>query len=117
MTSSVRAKRAADQKAANRREEEMRLAKLEGRILEAEEIVKQEAPEEPVAEKPAPNQRDHLMDCLRYYINCEPEYVVPDKEKAEPSIVWKEFQEWKKPKPSGPDDIDNPMKIGPGLAR
>ena len=54
MTSSVRAKRAADQKAANRREEEMRLAKLEGRIAEAEEIVKQEAPEEPVAEKPAP---------------------------------------------------------------
>ena len=70
-----------------------------------------------VAEKPAPNQRDHLMDCLRYYINCEPEYVVPDKEKAEPSVVWKEFQEWKKPKPSGPDDIGNPMKIGPGLAR
>ena len=53
MTSSVRAKRAADQKAANRREEEMRLAKLEGRILEAEEIVKQAAPEEPVAETPA----------------------------------------------------------------
>ena len=46
MTSSVRAKRAADQKAANRREEEMRLAKLEGRILEAEEIVKKEAPED-----------------------------------------------------------------------
>ena len=54
MTSSVRAKRAADQKAANRKEEEMRLAKLEGRILEADEIVKQAAPEEPVAEKPAP---------------------------------------------------------------
>ena len=53
MTSSVRAKRAADQKAANRREEEMRLAKLEGRILEAEEIVKKEAPEAPVAERAA----------------------------------------------------------------
>jgi len=31
MTSSVRAKRAADQKAANRKEEDMRLAKLEMR--------------------------------------------------------------------------------------
>jgi len=59
MTSSVRAKRAADQKAANRKEEEIRLAKLEGRILEAEEIVKKAAPEEPVAEtlEPAPKKK------------------------------------------------------------
>ena len=70
-----------------------------------------------VAEKPAPNQRDHLMDCLRYYINSEPEYIKPDKEKSEPSLALKEFKEWKKPKPTGPLDDGQPMKIGPGLAR
>ena len=70
-----------------------------------------------VAEKPAANQRDHLMDCLRYYINCEPEYIAPDKEKSEPSLAWKEYQEFKKPKPTGPESLDAPMKIGPGLAQ
>ena len=70
-----------------------------------------------VAEKPAANQKDHLMDCLRYYVNSEPEYVKPDKAKVEPSLAWKEFKEWKKGKPKGPLDEDGvKMKIGPGLA-
>ena len=58
MTSSVRAKRAADQKAANRKEEEMRLAKVEGRIADFEEKLNEEAyvqeVAEPVTESPAP---------------------------------------------------------------
>ena len=57
------------------------------------------------------------MDCLRYYLNSEPEYVPPDRKKAEPSPAWKEFKEWKKGKPKGPlDEEGAAMKIGPGLA-
>jgi len=68
-----------------------------------------------VAEKPAPRQKDHLMDCLRYYISTEPEYIEPDKALAMPSPAWKEFQVWKKKK-KGPESEDAVMKIGPGAA-
>jgi hypothetical protein len=69
-----------------------------------------------VAEKPAPRQRDHLMDCLRYYINSEPLYVEPDRTAVEPSLAYKEFKEFKKPKPTGPEGEKSVMKLGPGLA-
>ncbi len=81
MTSSVRAKRAADQKAANRREEEMRLAKLEGRILEAEEIVKQAAPEEPVAETPAPAPRRRKLQLRKHLLKKLPRKKHPLRKK------------------------------------
>ena len=68
-----------------------------------------------VAEKPAPRQKDHLMDCLRYYISTEPEYIEPDKALAMPSPAWKEFQVWKKKK-EGPESEETVMKIGPGAA-
>jgi len=68
-----------------------------------------------VAEKPAPRQKDHLMDCLRYYLSTEPEYIVPDKEISDPSPAWKEFQDWRKKR--GDFNEDDPfMKIGPGTA-
>lgn len=66
-----------------------------------------------VAEKPAARQKDHLMDCLRYYISTEPEYIEPDKKAAEPSLAWKEFQEFKKKRDK--DKKDTPrMTMGPG---
>ena len=68
-----------------------------------------------VAEKPAPRQKDHLMDCLRYYISTEPEYIEPDKTSVAPSIAWKEFQDLKK-KRDGPESEKAVMKIGPGTA-
>ena len=68
-----------------------------------------------VAEKPAPRQRDHLMDCLRYYISTEPEYIRPEKEHVAPSRAWKEFQDFKKAR--GDFDEDGAvMKLGPGAA-
>ncbi len=68
-----------------------------------------------VAEKPAPRQKDHLMDCLRYYISTEPEYQKPDVEKAAPSPAYKEFLEWKKKRDVSEDEKPQ-MKIGPGRA-
>ena len=72
-----------------------------------------------VAEKPAPRQKDHLMDCLRYYISTEPEYVEPDKMAAEPSLAWKEFQDFKKERDRDSDESKQwaTMKIGPGSAK
>ena len=68
-----------------------------------------------VAEKPAPRQRDHLMDCLRYYISTEPENIRPEKEHVAPSRAWKEFQDFKKAR--GDFDEDGAvMKLGPGAA-
>ena len=69
-----------------------------------------------VAEKPAPRQKDHLMDCLRYYISTEPEYIEPDRAASEPSLAWKEFQEFKKARGDFDED-EAVMKIGPGKAR
>ena len=68
-----------------------------------------------VAEKPAPRQKDHLMDCLRYYLSTEPEYIKPDRSIASPSPAWKEFQDWKK-KREGPESEKTVMKMGPGAA-
>ena len=68
-----------------------------------------------VAEKPAPRQKDHLMDCLRYYISTEPEYIEPEMANAPPSSAWKEFQEFKKARGDQEDD-GAIMKIGPGKA-
>ena len=68
-----------------------------------------------VAEKPAPRQKDHLMDCLRYYLSTEPEYIEPDRSVAAPSPAWKEFQDWKK-KREGPESEKTVMKMGPGAA-
>ena len=68
-----------------------------------------------VAEKPAPRQKDHLMDCLRYYISTEPEYQRPDVEKARPSPAWNEFQRWKKERDGDLEDQPQ-MTIGPGRA-
>ena len=68
-----------------------------------------------VAEKPAPRQKDHLMDCLRYYLSTEPEYIEPDRSLASPSPAWKEFQTWKK-KRETPESEKTVMKIGPGAA-
>ena len=70
-----------------------------------------------VAEKPAPRQRDHLMDCLRYYISTEPEYVEPNPARVEPSPAWKEFQKFKEEKKDGPEEEWSVMKLGPGVAR
>ena len=67
-----------------------------------------------VAEKPAPRQKDHLMDCLRYYISTEPEYIRPDPAVTEPSPAWREFQ---KIKSQRGDESDAPMHMGPGAAR
>jgi len=69
-----------------------------------------------VAEKPAPRQKDHLMDCLRYYISTEPEYIEPDRALSMPSPAWKEFQKFKKDR-DGSDKDDAVMKLGPGAAR
>lgn len=66
-----------------------------------------------VAEKPAPRQKDHLMDCLRYYLSTEPEYIEPDRAVSSPSPAWKEFQAWKK-KRETPESEKAVMKIGPG---
>ena len=68
-----------------------------------------------VAEKPAPRQKDHLMDCLRYYLSTEPEYIEPDRVIATPSPAWKEFQAWKK-KRETPESEKTVMSIGPGAA-
>ena len=68
-----------------------------------------------VAEKPAARQKDHLMDCLRYYISTEPEYIEPEAANAPPSPAWKEFQEFKKARGDLEDD-GVVMKIGPGKA-
>lgn len=68
-----------------------------------------------VAEKPAPRQKDHLMDCLRYYISTEPEYIRPEAAAAAPSRAWKEFQEFKK-KRDAPEENRPKMTIGPGAA-
>jgi len=70
-----------------------------------------------VGEKPAPRQKDHLMDCLRYYISTEPEYIRPDAEVAEPSPAWKEFQKLKKKREKDSKrGGDSPVHIGPGSA-
>ena len=68
-----------------------------------------------VAEKPAPRQKDHLMDCLRYYISTEPEYQPPEPAAAMPSPAWKEFQEFKKKRDGDKEDYPE-MTIGPGRA-
>ena len=68
-----------------------------------------------VAEKPAARQKDHLMDCLRYYLSTEPEYIEPDRSLASPSPAWKEFQTWKK-KRETPESEKTVMRIGPGAA-
>ena len=68
-----------------------------------------------VAEKPAPRQKDHLMDCLRYYISTEPEYQPPEPAVAMPSPAWKEFQEFKKKRDGEKEDYPE-MTIGPGRA-
>ena len=69
-----------------------------------------------VAEKPAPRQKDHLMDCLRYYISTEPEYIRPEAEFVTPSRAWKEFQDFKRARGDFDED-DTAMKLGPGAAR
>ena len=57
------------------------------------------------------------MDCLRYYISTEPEYVEPNPAKVEPSPAWKEFQKFKEEKKDGPEEEWAVMKLGPGVAR
>lgn len=48
-----------------------------------------------VQDKPAPGQKDHLCDCLRYLAARDPEYVKPNAEHLKMSPVFRAFQERK----------------------